>query len=800
MAQPTALEQFLLELINRARLNPLGEANRFNIGLNDGLDPGTISTDPQQALAYNFLLDDAANFHSQWMFDNQKFQHGGEIPPGETEADRGGDRMEDAGYEFTGNWAWGENLGNVGTSGTLNVNNAVLQINQGLFGSPFHRQNILDGVFREVGLSALQGDFTGYDTLLVVENFAKSGSDIFLTGVAFDDLTIDDAFYSVGEGLNQIQVLATRQGDNAVFTTTTGNAGGYQLALDPGTYQVSFRQNNQTLGSDRQVTLVDRNLKLDLDTSNLSQNTNKHLIGLQSADSLVGSTTDDTLEGYGGNDTLKGNAGNDLLKGGDGDDTLIGHEGDDTLYGGAGSDRLYVASNDRITLSDTQVTGDGTDIFSNIEFANLYGGSGNNTIDARNATNISTVIRGEGGNDTLRGGESHDTILGGDGNDVLFGEGGNDTLNGNGGIDRLYVITDNPIALSDTQVTGDGTDTISNIEFANLYGGNGNNSIDARNATNISTVIRGNNGNDTLRGSENNDTILGGNDNDVLFGEGGNDTLNGNGGTDRLYVVTNNPITLSDTQVTGDGTDSISNIEFANLYGYSGNNSIDARNATNIRTVIRGEGGNDTLRGGENNDTILGGDGNDVLFGEGGNDTLNGNGGSDRLYVVSNNPITLSDTQVTGEGTDTISNIEFANLYGYSGNNTIDARNATNIRTVLRGNNGHDTLMGGQMSDNLQGGSGNDILYGGAGSDILVGNSGVDVFVLESVAGTDTILDFNDGIDYLSLDGALNFADLNITNHSGGGVAIFNTNNNQLLAIVNNVSAADLTTADFTTI
>lgn len=262
MVQPTAQEQLLLELINRARLNPLEEALFWGIDLNDGLDPGSISDDSKQPLAFNFLLNDAANFHSQWMLDNQKFQHAGE------NNSRANNRMTDAGYQFIGNWTWGENLGNVGTSGTLNVTNAVLQINEGLFKSSFHRQNILNGNFREVGLATLQGDYQNFDSLLVTEKFAASGSDIFLTGVAFDDLVEDDAFYTVGEGLGGVEITAIRQSDGQAFSTTTTASGGYQLALDPGQYAVSFEQDNQTLGSDRQINLTNFNLKLDLDTSN----------------------------------------------------------------------------------------------------------------------------------------------------------------------------------------------------------------------------------------------------------------------------------------------------------------------------------------------------------------------------------------------------------------------------------------------------------------------------------------------------------------------------------------------------
>ena len=43
MAQPTAYEQYFLELVNRARANPGGEAARLGIDLNQGLAAGTIS-------------------------------------------------------------------------------------------------------------------------------------------------------------------------------------------------------------------------------------------------------------------------------------------------------------------------------------------------------------------------------------------------------------------------------------------------------------------------------------------------------------------------------------------------------------------------------------------------------------------------------------------------------------------------------------------------------------------------------------------------------------------------------------
>ncbi|MEM8723353.1 MAG: CAP domain-containing protein [Cyanobacteria bacterium P01_G01_bin.39] len=263
MPQPTAYEQYLLELINRARLNPLAEANLWNIDLNDGLAAGTISEAAKQPLAFNLLLIDSSRSHSQWMLNTDTFSHtgaGGSSP---------GDRIRDAGYKFTGSWTWGENIGYTGTTGTLNVNNAVARVNEGLFKSSGHRKNILNNNFREIGLATLTGDYKGYNSLMVTEKFARSGSDVFLTGVAFDDLVLDDDFYTVGEGLDGLKVKAVRQSDNRSFTTTTMASGGYQMALEAGTYNISFSDNNQTIGNTRQITIAGENIKLDLDTSNL---------------------------------------------------------------------------------------------------------------------------------------------------------------------------------------------------------------------------------------------------------------------------------------------------------------------------------------------------------------------------------------------------------------------------------------------------------------------------------------------------------------------------------------------------
>ena len=280
MVQPTAYEQYLLELVNRARLNPLGEANLLGIDLNEGLEANTISGSAKQPLAFNLLLIDSARSHSQWMLDNDTFQHEGEA------GSSPGDRMRSAGYQFTGSWTWGENIGTTGTTGTLDPNSATLSVHQGLFKSPGHRVNILSNSFREVGLAAITGDFQGYNSLMVTQNFAKSGSDVFLTGVAFDDSVVDDDFYSVGEGLAGIEVTAIRQSDNSKYTTTTMTAGGYQMPLSAGTYDVSFSRDGRAMGNNSQISIGTENIKLDLNTETLTSLPTQHIGEVGKIDSL----------------------------------------------------------------------------------------------------------------------------------------------------------------------------------------------------------------------------------------------------------------------------------------------------------------------------------------------------------------------------------------------------------------------------------------------------------------------------------------------------------------------------------
>jgi hypothetical protein len=167
---PTANEQYLVEIINRARANPSYEAARYGINLNEGVPSDeTITPDPKQPLAINPLLTNAARKHSQWMLDTDTFSHDEPRAGGKT-ADPGA-RMTEAGYVFTTPWTWGENIAWNGTTGQLDPLAGTEQIHGDLFVDKNypdrgHRVNLMNGAFREIGAAVVAGEYGGDNAVL----------------------------------------------------------------------------------------------------------------------------------------------------------------------------------------------------------------------------------------------------------------------------------------------------------------------------------------------------------------------------------------------------------------------------------------------------------------------------------------------------------------------------------------------------------------------------------------------------------------------------------------------------------
>ncbi len=247
----TDYEQLMLYYVNRARIDPPAEAARFGIGLNDGLNPGTISSAPKQPLVPNQILRDVAAGHSQDMLDRDYFDH--ESPEG----DDGVDRAQAAGYPTS---YVGENISWAGTTGTLDRDAQVASRHESLFRSPVHRTNILHELYQDVGAGIQFGSFTdsgtAYNAALVTQDFGRRNADIYLVGVVYDDSN-SNGVYDLREGLANVTIQA------GGASTTTSVSGGWFLQVPAGTHQVTASGTGFTGTATSSVTLENQNVEVD---------------------------------------------------------------------------------------------------------------------------------------------------------------------------------------------------------------------------------------------------------------------------------------------------------------------------------------------------------------------------------------------------------------------------------------------------------------------------------------------------------------------------------------------------------
>ena len=352
--------------------------------------------------------------------------------------------------------------------------------------------------------------------------------------------------------------------------------------------------------------------------------------------------------------------------------------------------------NNRIDLTPGSISDTGG-LIGNISIAhsamieNAIGGSGNDTITGNSAGN---ELSGNGGADTL---------LGGAGNDTLKGDGGDDHLEGGTGADML--------------VGGDGNDTLLGEQGNDrLFGGNGGDTLKGGDS---GDHIAGGADDDKLIGGDGGDMLLGEDGNDQLFGGNGRDTLKGGSGGDHMAGGADD-----DKLIGGDGGDM--------LLGEDGNDRLIGGGG---RDTLKGGEGGDQLAGGADDDKLIGGNGGDMLLGEEGNDLLFGGNGRDTLKGNDGNDY------LAGENDDD-------KLIGGHGNDTLDGGDGDDH---LAGWTGNDVLIGGNGNDELLGQQDDDVLNGGLGSDALYGGTGIDEFQFNADWGIDTIFDFENGIETVSM-------------------------------------------------
>lgn len=201
-------------------------------------------------------------------------------------------------------------------------------------------------------------------------------------------------------------------------------------------------------------------------------------------------------------------------------------------------------------------------------------------------------------------------------------------------------------------------------------------------------------------------------------------------------------------------------------------------------TVKTGDGNDDVTTGDEWVEFISTGRGRDeVILGEGGANTVRLGDGDDTISVVDSNDVYGLDVRGSG-GYDIIDfsrasvGVTFTldsigiwqNAFAPGGDIEAPSRGYISETSVdgIIGSSKADSLTGDSAGNGLDGGSGKDTLTGQGGDDTLTGGNAVDTFVFGADSGTDTITDFKQGTDLISIVGQTSgFAGLTISDVNG---------------------------------
>ncbi|MGI8431030.1 MAG: CAP domain-containing protein [Chthoniobacterales bacterium] len=249
IGDPTGVEQFYLEEINRARANPADEGTRIAataepdllsalqyLGINLPLFSAQMSALPTAPpLAFNEKLLAAARAHAADMLANAFQDHTG------SDGSTPGTRISAQGYDYL---TLGENV--FAYEKSVSYGHAAFEIdwggtpaNGGMLVPPGHRLNVHNALFREVGVGVIDGSNGSVGPQLVTQDYAVPrvvGAQPLLTGVVYTDQN-GNGFYDPGEGVAGVTVTVAR----ANYFAVTGAAGGYAVPLpNDGSYAVTF--------------------------------------------------------------------------------------------------------------------------------------------------------------------------------------------------------------------------------------------------------------------------------------------------------------------------------------------------------------------------------------------------------------------------------------------------------------------------------------------------------------------------------------------------------------------------------
>ncbi|MEQ6250797.1 CAP domain-containing protein [Sulfitobacter sp. HNIBRBA3233] len=623
MYKPTAFEQEMLELINRARSDPQGEYEALiGTGPDDtGVTPEIANAvryfgvdldvfraqladlDAVAPLAWDDALKRAAQGHSEQMIAQDTQSH---RLPGEASL---GGRLDAAGYDgwrivYENVFAYTDDpvQGHAGFYIDWGAGPHGIQDPAG------HRIAILQEKVSDVGIAAIAENDPGTSVgpWVVTQNFAARFSEIpQLVGVVLADAD-GDRFYDAGEGLGGVRITATNAAGES-FVTTSWDSGGYQMELARGAYDVTFSGGALDGTISGRVVVETANVKLD-----------GFAADARTADPVP--EPDPTPDPEPAVDPVPVT---ERIEGTDGNDWLTPGAGNDTVLGGAGEDM--------VSFFDLAQA-----VSVNLETGMALSGADTKTLDGiENVTGSihGDLIQGDAGDNLLRGLGNYDWFVGSDGHDIYEGGSGRDMIS--------YVLSDSGVTV----------DLGAGRGLAGQAAGDSYQSIERVTGSIYNDLTYGSDGADDFRG-------LGGYDWFVGSG-GGKDRYDGGSGYDTVaYSLSGAGVTASLLSGRGSAGDAA-----RDLY-----TSIERLTGSSFDDILIGDHGRNELRGLYGEDALYGNGGVDRLTGGGSDDYLDGGGGFDYAlfdhardaYTVSTfgATTTVSYNGAGGEGTDTLVNIE----------------------------------------------------------------------------------------------------------------------------------------------
>ena len=268
IGNPSNEQQYMLELVNRARANGGAEAARLGLsGLQEG--PPTVNNESWtiensvQPLSWNSRLTTAAQGQSDRLNNADQFFLGGS--PHTFGGTTPSQRIAATGYSSapyngpttpSGFFPGNENVAEEVSQGSgpyigTRLTAAVMRAQNGFFTDQSvpgrgHRETMMLGFFREIGIGVTAGTDNQanpgqpngpFDSLYIVQDYGTQSNQLpFITGVVYHDAN-SNGFYDPGEGVGGVRVDV----QNATYYAVTSSSGGYSVPVSGnGTYNVTF--------------------------------------------------------------------------------------------------------------------------------------------------------------------------------------------------------------------------------------------------------------------------------------------------------------------------------------------------------------------------------------------------------------------------------------------------------------------------------------------------------------------------------------------------------------------------------